>query len=176
MQVSTQEGARERPELPYDPEEITAQMFARADAKKVKAGGAGGVSMAEVDYGMHLYLGFMAILAVNPQLDLNDLERIKGSDLVVVMHIGRNFMLLKSAVVSQESSSGGRSETMPESSTPPSPTSSVYGGSASWEIYGRPFVGSGRPSRTPGRQRKNGRQFRGRLKFGSVMGGGDPAG
>lgn len=127
IQVGTQEGAKELAELPYDPEEITAQMFARADAKKVKAGGAGGVSMAEVDYGMHLYLGFMAILAVNPQLDLNDLERIKGSDLVVVMHIGRNFMLLKSAVVSQESSSGGRSETMPESSTPPSPTSSAKG-------------------------------------------------
>lgn len=126
IQVGTQEGAKELTELTYDPEEITPQMFARADAKKGKAGGTSGVSMAEVDYGMHLYLGFMAILAVNPQLDLNDLERIKGSDLVVVMHIGRNFMLLKSAG-SASSSSGEQSETTPESSTPPSPTSSAKG-------------------------------------------------
>lgn len=126
LQVGTQEGTKEITELLYDPEEITAQQFARADAKKVKAGGAGGVSMAEVDYGMHLYLGFMAILAVNPELDLTDLERIKGSDLVVVMHIGRNFMLLKSAG-SDANSSGGQSATMPESSTPPPLTSSAKG-------------------------------------------------
>ena len=48
---------------------------------------------AEFDFGLHLYLGYAAIIAVNPSYDFSDMERIKGRDVVEVMQIGRNFML-----------------------------------------------------------------------------------
>ena len=77
---------------------------------------------AEFDFGLHLYLGFAAIIAVNPSYDFADLERIKGRDVVEVMAIGRNFML-KSDETSPESDSGEPTETTPESTTPARPTS-----------------------------------------------------
>ena len=42
---------------------------------------------------MQLYLGFAAIIAVNPKYDYNDLQRISGPDVMSVMKIGRNFIL-----------------------------------------------------------------------------------
>ena len=46
---------------------------------------------AEFDFGLHLYLGYAAIVAVNPTYDFSDLERMKGADVVEVMAIGRKF-------------------------------------------------------------------------------------
>ena len=77
---------------------------------------------AEFDFGLHLYLGFAAIIAVNPSYDFADLERMKGHDVVEVMAIGRNFML-KSDEASTESDSDEPTETTPESTTPARPTS-----------------------------------------------------
>jgi hypothetical protein len=72
---------------------------------------------AEFDFGLHLYLGYAAIIAVNPSYDFSDLERIKGHDTVEVMAIGRNFML-KSDEDAQENDSDEPTETTPESTTP----------------------------------------------------------
>lgn len=77
---------------------------------------------AEFDFGLHLYLGYAAIIAVNPSYDFSDMERIKGHDVVEVMQIGRNFMLA-SDKASPESDSDEHTETTPECTTPAPPTS-----------------------------------------------------
>lgn len=104
--------------LTYDANEITPAMFAEADARKMVASGAksGNLSGAvELDYGLHLYLGFAAITAVNPEVDIADLERIKGTDVIQVMRVGRNFII--SSAGSKENNSDEQSETTPELST-----------------------------------------------------------
>ena len=53
---------------------------------------------------MQLELGFAAILAVNPDYDYNDLLRIKGSDLVQVVRIGRGFTMPSEAAADSEES------------------------------------------------------------------------
>lgn len=107
-------------ELTYDANEITGTLFATAEAKK--KGNAGGTlsiaPAAEFDFALHLYLGYAAIIAVNPAYDWSDLERIKGMDISAIMRIGRNFMLGTSEADSQESDSEKLTETMPESTTP----------------------------------------------------------
>ena len=57
---------KKRTELTYDANEITAQMFAEADSRKLTASGSkngNAAGAAELDYGLHLYLGFEAIIA-----------------------------------------------------------------------------------------------------------------
>lgn len=71
--------------LTYDTGAITVGMFAEAEALKLratthKAGGSAGAT--ELDYSMHLYLAMMAITAVNPDIDIADLERISGPDVM----------------------------------------------------------------------------------------------
>ena len=111
-------------ELTYDANEIDGMLFANAENKKKKAAGSNmSISpAAEFDFALHLYLGFAAIIAVNPSIDWSDLERIKGHDNVEVMKIGRNFML-GSDEASQESDSEKPTETMEGSITPVKQTS-----------------------------------------------------
>lgn len=82
-------------ELEYDADEITAIMFTEAESRRKSAAGKSSntAQVAEMDTGLHLYMGFAAILAVNPALDFSDVERMHGVDLVDVMRIGRNFLL-----------------------------------------------------------------------------------
>lgn len=112
-------------EMTYDINEIDGVLFATAEAKKKAAAGMKNMSIsaaAEFDFGLHLYLGYAAIIAVNPEYDFSDLERIKGHDTVEVMGIGRNFML-SSDKDSQGNDSDEPTETTPESTTPESKTS-----------------------------------------------------
>lgn len=113
-------------ELRYDTDAITSQHFAEADARKMKASGSKGGNLAgaaELDYSFHLYLGFAAIVAVNPEVDFNDLERLQGGDLMEAMKVGRNF-IMKSDEESLDDGSNEPSETSPDATTPQSPTSS----------------------------------------------------
>jgi hypothetical protein len=112
-------------ELTYDINEIDGVLFATAETKKKAAAGMKNMTIApaaEFDFGLHLYLGYAAIIAVNPSYDFSDLERIKGADVVEVMKLGRNFMLA-SDQASQESDSDEPTETTPESTTPAKQTS-----------------------------------------------------
>jgi len=112
-------------ELSYDSDAITAIQFAEADAKKMRASGSKGGNLSgavELDYGFHLYLGFAAIIAANPEIDMTDLERIKGYDVMEVMKVGRNF-ILKQGAASAAEGSDEQSETTPEPSTPQSQSS-----------------------------------------------------
>ena len=116
---------KEVKELTYDINEIDALLFAEADAKKKAATGMKTMSLspaAEFDPGLHLYLGFAAIIAVNRNIDFADLERMKGRDTMEVMKIGRNFMLSSEEDL-QENDSDEHSETTPESTTPAKPIS-----------------------------------------------------
>ena len=107
-------------EVTYDSNEIDGILFATAESKRKAAAGMKNTTItpaAEFDFGLHLYLGFAAIVAVNPTYDFSDVERIKGHDVVAVMGIGRNFMLA-SEQEQQENDSDEPTETMPESTTP----------------------------------------------------------
>ena len=106
-------------EVTYDSNEIDGVLFATAESKKKAAAGMKNTTLspaAEFDYGLHLYLGFAAIIAVNPSYDFSDVERMKGRDTVEVMRIGRNFMLA-SDKEQQENDSDEHTETTPESIT-----------------------------------------------------------
>ena len=112
--------------LAYDPQEITAIHFAEAESRKLtatssKTGNRSGA--VELDYGFHLYLGFAAIVAVNPDIDMSDLERLKGKDVLEVMKIGRNFIISRSEEPSEAGNSEESSETTLESSQSRSLTS-----------------------------------------------------
>ncbi len=106
-------------EVSYDSNEIDGILFATAESKRKTAAGLKNTAItpaAEFDFGLHLYLGFAAIVAANPSYDFSDVERIKGHDVVEVMAIGRNFML-GSDKEQPESDSGEPTETTPESTT-----------------------------------------------------------
>ena len=116
---------KEVAEVTYDTNEIDGILFATAESKRKAAAGMKNTSItpaAEFDFGLHLYLGFAAIVAVNPEYDFSDVERIKGRDVVEVMGIGRNFMLV-SDQEPQENDSDEPIETTPESTTPARPNS-----------------------------------------------------
>lgn len=106
-------------EVTHDSNEIDGILFATAESKRKAAAGMKNTTItpaAEFDFGLHLYLGFAAIVAVNPAYDFSDVERIKGHDVVEVMAIGRNFMLA-SGQEQQENDSDEPIETTPESTT-----------------------------------------------------------
>lgn len=112
-------------EMTYDANQIDGILFTTAEAKKKAASGNKLSSMspaAEFDVGLHLYLGYAAIIAVNPSYDFSDLERVKGNDVLKVMGIGRNFML-SSDKGQQENDSDEPTGTTPESTTPAPQTS-----------------------------------------------------
>ena len=114
--------------LTYDTSKITVGMFTEAEARKLKAttAKAGGSAGAfELDYSLHLYLGMMAVIAVNPEIDVTDLERISGPDVMELMRIGRNFTTSRSVAPSGGSSSGEQSETTPQPSAPQPTTSNA---------------------------------------------------
>ena len=111
-------------EVSYDTNEITAALFAEADMKRRMAAGTKNVSIipaAEFDFALHLYLGFSAIVAVNPSCSFEDMARIHGSDIIEVMDIGRNFILKSDA--SRQSNSDEQSGTTAEHSTQAQQTS-----------------------------------------------------
>ena len=70
----------------------------------------------ELDYSLHLYIGFAAVIAVNPSYTFEDMERIKGKSLTKFSKIGRGFFI--GSGDSGADSSDEQSETTPEPSTP----------------------------------------------------------
>ena len=106
-------------ELTYDPQEITAEQFSIACAKSSALDKTRSVSLKlkENDHALHLYLGMMAVIAVNPDIDVSDLERMKGFDILSLTNIGAFFTLRKEAAVSKESSSDEQSENTANTST-----------------------------------------------------------
>lgn len=106
-------------ELTYDATEITADMFSEACARSAALDKTKAVTfkLKENDYSLHLYLGFMAIIAVNPSVDITDLERIKGVDVLHVSNIGMLFILGRLGGRSDENSLSEPSESTVDIST-----------------------------------------------------------
>lgn len=110
-------------ELPYDFEEITCELYTMAsnyaDAKTLRANQQGRPSAAimEQNVSFHMYLGMAAIIAVNSKIDIADLERIKGFDLIRLTTLGRNFIAGRSEGLLERSDLEEQSEVTPESTT-----------------------------------------------------------
>lgn len=109
---------REVTELRCDMEAIDADGFIRAEAlsngRRNNQGS--NAAMAEIDYGFHVYLAFEGCVAADPTVDVADLERIRGRDLVQLMKVGR-FFALGADGDSEEGSSDEPSASTQESST-----------------------------------------------------------
>lgn len=116
---------KEVKELTYDPQEITAEHFNIACAKSAAIDKTRTMTLKlkENDHALHLYLGMMAVIAVNPDIDVTDLERVKGFDVLDLTNIGAFFIFRKSAVPSGVSSSDEQSENTANISTQTSKTS-----------------------------------------------------
>ena len=110
-------------EITYDANEITAILYAQAEAKKKVSAGMKNVNISpavEFDFGLHLYMGFAAAIAVNPTYTFEDLERVKGRDVMAFSEVGRDFLL--GLDTSEESSSEKQSEPTAEPTTQASTT------------------------------------------------------
>lgn len=109
--------------LEYDFNEITCELFTMAsnyaDAKTLRANQQGRPSAAimEQNASLHMYIGMAAVIAVNPHIDVTDLERIKGFDLIRFTQLGRNFIAGRSEELSDQNNSEERSAVTPESIT-----------------------------------------------------------
>lgn len=109
---------KEIKELSYDASKITAEQFilaASMSAAHVQTKPS--MKLRETDYSLHFYLGCFAIIAVNPDIDISDLERVSGFDVLDIADIGLLFTLRRSAGTSEENSSATPSENTPDSST-----------------------------------------------------------
>lgn len=86
---------KERTELKCDMDAITTEQFVKALAYSTAKRGNEGMaaSVSEIDYGFHLYLAFAGCIAADQTVDISDLERITGIDIVKLMGIGRFFTL-----------------------------------------------------------------------------------
>lgn len=104
---------RKMAELPYDTEAITVAQFAAAEEHAKRSAG-GTFSVAETDYSFQFYLGAYAVIAADPRLDITDIERVRGADIMKLMGVGRFFTAQLDE--SEESSSDGPSETTPDPS------------------------------------------------------------
>lgn len=86
---------KERKKFKYDISKITGEQFLEADVRaheKAAMLGKPSITVAETDDSLQLYLGMMAVIAVEPEVDVTDLERITGSDIMQLYRIGRNFI------------------------------------------------------------------------------------
>lgn len=111
---------KEETTLAYDTDSITVGQFCESERYRfVAAGSRPVITTCEFDNGLHIYLGFMAIINKNPHIDIKDLERIKGPDVLKIARIGRSFTLAGVKENSAPAASDDTSEIMQEPTTPP---------------------------------------------------------
>lgn len=109
--------------LEYDFNEITCELYTMAsnyaDAKTLQANQQGRPSAAimEQNVSLHMYLGMAAVIAVHPEIDVVDLERMKGPDLIQLSILGRNFTAGRSEEPLEQNSLEEQSEVTPVSTT-----------------------------------------------------------
>lgn len=110
---------KEYTEFEYNPLKITAAQFSEACAKSSAVTKSRTVSFnfKQTDTALHLYLGMMAVIAVNPEIDIADLERIEGYDVLELTDIGMLFTYRRWEAPSKESNSEEPSENIADTST-----------------------------------------------------------
>ncbi len=106
---------KERSTINLDFEALTVDAFTRADSRS--HGGEGNVlTLMEANGTLHLNLAFEAAIAADQTLDITDLERVKGSDVMKFAAAGR-FFTLQSATDSTDGTSEAQFESTDESTT-----------------------------------------------------------
>jgi hypothetical protein len=109
-------------ELSYDIDEFTVSLFSDASVRASSANSRnkviGASGAAELDYNFHLYLGMAAVISCNSNIDWADLERIKGTDAMKLMEIGRDFIMDSESADSVPENSETLSDPMLEPTTP----------------------------------------------------------
>lgn len=106
---------KERKTIDLDFDALTVDAFTRADSRS--HGGEGNVlTLMEANGTLHLNLAFEAAIAADQTLDITDLQRIKGADVMKFTAAGR-FFTLQSATDSTDGTSEVPSESTDESST-----------------------------------------------------------
>ena len=106
---------KERSTINLDFEALTVDAFTRAESRS--HGGEGNVlTLMEANGTLHLNLAFEAAIAADQTLDITDLERVKGSDVMKFAAAGR-FFTLQSATDSTGETSEAQSENTDESTT-----------------------------------------------------------
>ena len=83
-------------ELTYDIEELTINHIAKAEGLKAKIGGkdiVGSITIAQADYALHICIGMQAVMAVNPDISEEDLQRLKGYDITKLANVGARFFI-----------------------------------------------------------------------------------
>ena len=81
-------------ELTYDIDSITPDQFVEAEVLAANIAASirkVSTKVVELDTGFHYYLGVMAVIAANPTYSVQDVERVKGPDVMKIMRVGRNF-------------------------------------------------------------------------------------
>ena len=83
-------------ELTYDIEELSINHIAKAEGLKAKIGGkdiVGSITIAQADYALHICIGMQAVMAVNPDISEEDLQRLKGYDITKLANVGARFFI-----------------------------------------------------------------------------------
>ena len=83
-------------ELTYDIEELSINHIAKAEGLKAKIGGkdiVGTITIAQADYALHICIGMQAVMAVNPDISEEDLQRLKGFDITKLANVGARFFI-----------------------------------------------------------------------------------
>lgn len=106
-------------EFEYNPLKITATQFSEACARSsaMNKSRTLSINFKQTDTALHLYLGMMSIIAVNPDIDITDLERIEGYDVLELTDIGMLFTYRRWAEPSKENNSAEPSESTPDTLT-----------------------------------------------------------
>ena len=107
-------------ELTYNVREITAAQFSEAAAASAAMDKTKPTTfqLMQNDRSLCMYLGFMAVIAVNPEISIEDMERIKGNDIFYFTNLGLLFMCGSLVDDSQENNSEEPSENTADSSIP----------------------------------------------------------
>jgi len=105
-------------EFEYNPLKITALMFSEACARSsaLTKHRQLSINFKQTDTALHLYLGMQAVIACNPEIDLADLERIEGYDVLELTDIGMLFTYRRWAEPSEENNSAEPSESTADTS------------------------------------------------------------
>lgn len=108
-------GGSEVREMSYDTDKITVDHYMKALNRTVTKGNITGTNI-KLDAGAHLALGMYAVVADNPQYEIEDVELVTGSDLMQFVDIGLGFIIGREDQT--EEPSDQPSETIQEPSSP----------------------------------------------------------
>lgn len=108
---------KERSELTYDYFEITNDLYLEAAMRSSRIGNTmNTAAVRELNEALAFCFGKAAIIAANPDISWEDLEQIKGFDLLSVSNVGR-FFITRKREDSDRNPSGKQSADTPNDST-----------------------------------------------------------